>query len=256
MHLAGLSFVELTELSEYLDEVARVTMAVVGDNLIGLYLHRSAAMEAFVPSRSDVDVLGVARTPLSSAAKFVLADSLSESALPCPGVGLEMSVVTAASARTPSDAPAFELHIGTQEGHVVDGLGHAGDPDLMAHFAMARARGIALLGPSPAEVFATVEPSRLLLSLAEDLSWALDHGLAGSAVLNACRALRYARDGGLYSKLEGGRWALDEGIGDPALIAAALRRQQGDQEVVRAEAAASFALSVREKLLAAAASPN
>ncbi len=34
----------------------------------------------------------------------------------------------------------------------VDGLGHPADPDLIAHFAMAWARGSALLGPPPQEV--------------------------------------------------------------------------------------------------------
>jgi hypothetical protein len=33
-----------------------------------------------------------------------------------------MSVVTALSARTPSSAPGYELHIATEEARVVDGL--------------------------------------------------------------------------------------------------------------------------------------
>jgi hypothetical protein len=86
---------------------------------------------------------------------------------------------------------------------------------------MARERGSALLGPPPAEVFADVDRRRLLRSFADDVTWGLDQGLAGYAVLNACRALRFATDGGLYSKLEGGEWALAQGIGDPSLIAVA-----------------------------------
>jgi hypothetical protein len=187
----------VSELHEYLDELVSRNLTALGRDLIGVYLHGSAAMDAFVPSRSDVDALAVAASTLSSEAKLALADSLSEATLPCPGVGLEMSVVTAVSAGSPSDAPGFELHIGTQEGQVVDGLDHEGDPDLVAHFAMTRARGLALLGPPPTEVFAAVERSRLLRSFADDLTWAMDRGLAGYAVLNACRALRSARDGGL-----------------------------------------------------------
>jgi streptomycin 3"-adenylyltransferase len=241
----------VAELPEYLDELVSRTFSALGEGLVGVYLHGSAAMEAFVPSRSDVDVLAVTASAPSPTTKLALANSLSEAALPSPGVGLELSVVTALSASTPSEAPRFELHIATQEGVVVDGLKHAGDPDLVAHFAMTRARGLALLGPSPGEVFAAVDRASVLRCFADDLTWALDRGLTGYAVLNACRALRFARDGGLYSKLEGGTWALDEGIGDPALIAAALRRQQGADEVVDADAAASFASSVREELAVA-----
>jgi len=167
-----------------------------------------------------------------------------------------MSVVTVVSASTPSDAPAFELHIATQERRLVDGLDQGGDPDLVAHFAVTMARGRALFGPPPADVFVPVKRSRLLRSFAEDLAWAVERGLAGYAVLNACRALRSALDEGLYSKLEGGSWALDRGIGDRALITAALRRQQGGEGPVDAEAAASFAMSARVRLLAAAASRN
>jgi predicted nucleotidyltransferase len=75
-------------------------------DLVGVYLHGSAAMGAFVPTRSDVDVLVVAQGPLSAPTKAAVADALSESSLPCPDVGLEMSVVTLESARTPSDAPS------------------------------------------------------------------------------------------------------------------------------------------------------
>jgi Domain of unknown function (DUF4111) len=109
-----------------------------------------------------------------------------------------------------------------------------------------------LFGPVPRKVFAPVERPRLLRTFPEDLEWGLDHGLARYTILNACRALRFATDGGLYSKHEGGEWALAEGIGDPSLIKAALRRQRGMQESVDLTAATAFAADVRNRLLAAA----
>jgi hypothetical protein len=42
------------------------------------------------------------------------------------------------------------------------------------------------------------------------------------AVLNACRALRYLRDGVFSSKRDAGEWALDR-VADPDLVEAALR---------------------------------
>src|SRR5919201_5048322 len=99
----------------YLREVRKRTRSILGDDLVGIYVHGSAATGAFIATRSDVDVLVVTRSEISPEAKAALATSLAETALRCPGVGLELSVVTAASARTQSDAPAFELHIATQE---------------------------------------------------------------------------------------------------------------------------------------------
>jgi hypothetical protein len=209
-------------------------------------------MGAFVPSRSDVDVLAVTRDTLAASVKKVVAKGLSDVALPCPGVGLEMSIVTVESAQTPSDSPAFELHLNTQGNRVVNGDGHAGDPDLVAHFAMARARGVALLGPPVEDVIAPVDRQHLLRSLADDLAWAIERDdLRGYAVLNACRALRFAREGVLCSKLEGGGWALNESVADAGLVGTALRRQSGEDVEVEAEAAARFAARVREELIEA-----
>ena len=243
----------MTDLDAYVEEVAGRVSAVVGDDLVGLYLHGSAAMDAFVPSRSDVDVLVVTRGALEEVTKRAVADAISEAALPCPGVGLEMSIVTLGSVRTASDGPPFELHVNTQDHKVVDGAGHAGDPDLVAHFAMVRARGVAVLGPPAVDVIPPVDRSRLLRSLAEDLAWAIDGDLGGYTVLNACRGLRLAREGVFCSKPEGGRWALDEGIADANLVGAALRRQAGADEEVNVDAAARLATRIREELLREAA---
>jgi hypothetical protein len=240
----------VAELDSYVVEVARRLSAAVAEDLVGVYLHGSAAMGAFVPSRSDVDVLAVTRGPIVTTEKLAVADALSESSLPCPGVGLEMSIVTLDVARTPSERPAFELHVNTHQNwaRVVDGEGHAGDPDLLAHFAMARARGVALLGPPPEDLIAPVDRSHLLRSLADDLASAIDGELGSYAVLNACRALRLVREGVLCSKPEGGRWAMSQGIVEADLVGTALRRQGGEDVQVDVEAGARFASRVRAEL--------
>jgi len=239
----------VAELDGYVVEVGRRLSTTVGEDLVGVYLHGSAAMGAFVPSRSDVDILAVSRATLATTLKLAVTDALSEIALRCPGVGLEMSIVTLDSAITPSDRPAFELHVNTHEHKVVDGDGHPGDPDLIAHFAMVRARGVAVLGPPAEDVIAPVDRHRLLRSLADDLASAIDGGMGAYAVLNACRALRLVRESVQCSKPEGGRWALNQGIADQDLVATALRRQAGADVEVDRDAAARFAALVREELL-------
>jgi streptomycin 3"-adenylyltransferase len=242
----------VTDLEVYLAAVVDRLSAALQDDLAAVYLHGSAAMDAFVPSRSDVDVLVVTRGPLGANAKSVLAQSLSERSLPCPGVGLELSIVTASAARTPSDRPLFELHVSTAEGKVVDGVGRPGDPDLVAHFAMTRERGDVLFGPPADQVISPIDRSRLLLVMADDLAWALERELGGYAVLNACRALRFARESTLGSKPEGGAWAVANGVGDRASIDAALRRQAGSDEIVDLGEATSFVELAREELVAEA----
>jgi hypothetical protein len=194
----------MAQVDAYLHDLKARLIQILSDDLVGVYLHGSTAMGAFVASRSDIDVLAITKGRLSVPTKAAVADALSEASLPCPGVGLEMSIVTVDSVRTPSETPAFELHVATLERKVVDGADHPGDPDLLAHFAMTRARGVCLCGSEPQDVFIPVDQARLLRSLADDLAWALDDRHFGYAVLNACRGLRLARTGEFCSKPDGG----------------------------------------------------
>ena len=63
-------------------------------------------------------------------------------------------------------------------------------------------------------------------------------------MLNACRALRFARTGEWSSKPAAGAWALDNGIGSP-VVATALDARSGAGRV-RPEAAREFVASALE----------
>ena len=52
------------------------------------------------------------------------------------------------------------------------------------------------------------------------------------AVLNACRALAYSRDGSVLSKIDGGAWALEHGI-DAAIVESALAAQLAGRDLGR-----------------------
>jgi streptomycin 3"-adenylyltransferase len=241
-----------SELRDYLDRLVRRLRGRLADHIVGIYLHGSGSMDAFVPSRSDVDVLVVVDASLTDEVKALIADDLSPRSLPCRGVGLELAIVDAASLTQVADAPAFELQLDMHDGHserVIDGTGHDGDPDLLAHYATAKAHGITVFGPPAISLFPPIDRELLIRTFVSDLAWGLEHGHAGYAVLNACRALRFAREGVLSSKPEGGAWAIEQGVGDRATIEAALRRQAGADEDVDASAAETFVGDVRRELV-------
>jgi hypothetical protein len=131
---------------------------------------------------------------------------------------------------------------------MVDGAGRNGDADLVAHFAMTRARGMALLGPPPAEVFPPVDRTRLLRTFVDDLTWGIDNGRGGYAVLNSCRASD-TRGRACWARTRGGEWALAAGVGNPMVIRRALRRQRGEDVEVELAEAGAFAEHVRQELL-------
>jgi aminoglycoside adenylyltransferase-like protein/nucleotidyltransferase-like protein len=228
--------------ARYLEALTAEATAVLGERLVGVYAHGSLLLGGYLPTRSDIDVLVVVADPLSPAEQADLAARLSEDALPCPAVGLELSVVLTSVAAAPTARPAFELHVTTapDDRKVVDGHGHPGDLDLVLHFAICHA-----LGYPP---FAEVPPSLVLAQVTDELAWAAEHNPSEYAVLNACRAWRYAVDGALVSKVDGGRWAetrLDEP--ERTMVREALALQSGDQAaVLDSSAVRSFAKRLRD----------
>ncbi|WP_428847170.1 aminoglycoside adenylyltransferase domain-containing protein [Nocardia arthritidis] len=76
-------------------------------------------------------------------------------------------------------------------------------------------------------MFAPVATELVLAQLVRELRWAAEHAAGEYAVLNACRAWRFAVDSTLVSKIDGGRWAMDRvPQPDRELIRTALNRQR------------------------------
>jgi streptomycin 3"-adenylyltransferase len=214
----------------YAQDVASAMAAVLGSRLVGTYLHGSAVLGGFDARRSDVDILVVCDGAVPAAQRTSTAAALGEQRLPCPARGLELSMVTAQAARQVTAAPAFELHMTTapEDAKVIDGHGRGGDADLVLHFAVCRSAG-RLLGPGrpAAGVFGPVPDGLVRTQLAAELRWGAGHAAGEYAVLNACRAWRFAADGVLVSKVAGGRWAMRRVRGpDRELIRVALDRQR------------------------------
>jgi streptomycin 3"-adenylyltransferase len=213
---------------EFTETVAGTLRAILGESLLGVYLHGSGSMGGWSPERSDVDILAVAARPLTDSEKHAVSSALG--ALDVPGVGIEFSLVTHPSLGSISPKPAFELHVTTgPTAHVVDGAGHRGDPDLVLHYVVCRERGLAAFGPPPSDVFPDMPRRLVLAQLRDELEWAEEHAPPRYQVLNALRAWAYADDGRLLSKLEGAEWAIERER-FAALARAAMAAQSGGPE--------------------------
>lgn len=210
----------------YGNRLAAVVDERVGaGGLVGVYVHGSAALGGFRPERSDVDVLVVVENPVPADRQAALGAALLAVAYPCPGTGLELSVITAATAADLGDC-GFEVHVGPPD-EVVIGAGHPGDDDLILYAEVCRRSGLAAVGPAPASVFGAVPRPRLVTAMQAELEWGVSSAPFEYAVLNACRALRFAADGTLRSKVAGGEWYL-AGYPHDEVVRAALARQCGD----------------------------
>jgi streptomycin 3"-adenylyltransferase len=192
--------------------------------LVGVYVHGSAALGGFRPERSDVDVLVVIAYAVPADRQAALGEALLAASYPCPGIGLELSVITAATAADVGDC-RFEVHVASPD-EVVVGAGHAGDADLILYAEVCRRSGLAASGPPAWSVFGAVPRSRLVTAMLVELEWGVSSASFEYAVLNACRALRFAADGSLHSKVAGGEWYL-AAHPDASVVRAALACQRG-----------------------------
>src|SRR5688500_1242555 len=82
--------------------------AVLGPDLLGVYLHGSLSMGCFNPQRSDVDLLAVSRSPLRSEARPQLARLfLQQSGVPAP---VEFSLLHHAAVHPWQHPAPYEFH--------------------------------------------------------------------------------------------------------------------------------------------------
>jgi streptomycin 3"-adenylyltransferase len=202
------------QLARFADRIC----AGLGANLIGVYVHGSLAMGYFNPRHSDLDLLLLNREPPTPAALAAAASAvLASSGAPYP---FEISLLNAQDLQPWRHPAPYDWHFGEDSRpQATEALARGTlraavdtrDADLAAHVTVTRARGVALLGPPPGEVFPAVPAQDFRDSLLQDFAWGR-RGLAQNPVyfvLNACRVLAFLRTGQVLSKAEGGRWALE-----------------------------------------------
>jgi hypothetical protein len=237
-------------LTQYLDELARRTKGVLGGRLVGVYAGGSLALGDYQPDRSDVDVAVVVEGKIRRDTKDALVAELRHESLPCPARGLELVVYSSEAAKANTADADFELNLNTGAGMPFrEDL----EPDpVEAHWfaldrAILRAHGLTLLGPPAKDVFGAIPRPQLLAVAAQAMRWhELGDARTDDAVLNACRALRFAREDEWSSKRAAGRWALGR-VSDSDLVSQALAARSGG-EPPDSHRTAAFVALVRAEL--------
>ena len=191
---------------------------ILQDNLVGIYLHGSAAMGCFNPEKSDIDFIIVVGRPLSDPIKKAYMETVVECNALGPAKGIEMSVVLRNVCNPFVYPTPFELHFSMahltwykrdSDDYIrkMNGV----DKDLAAHFTVINKRGICLYGLPVKEVFEEVPVNDYMDSLWEDISGARENITKNTMylTLNLARVLAYKEEGRVLSKKEGGEWAVN-----------------------------------------------
>lgn len=194
-------------------------LGLLGNRLIGVYLHGSLAMGCFNPRHSDLDFLVIAEERLSLNTKRSLAKGLlRRSQAPQP---IEMSLLVHSELTPWRYPPPFDFHYSEtwreqMQHDLVSGNWQRWndqvrkDPDLAAHVAITKHRGVCVYGAPIPQVFPDVPAGDYLASILGDVVSALERIQEDPvyAVLNACRVWTFLEEGLRCSKREGGLWAL------------------------------------------------
>ena len=139
---------------------------ILGENLVGIYLHGSAVMGCFNEKKSDIDLLVVVDGELPDEVKKRYLDMVVRLNGDAPEKGIEMSIVRKDVCRPFVYPTPFELHFSnahldwyrTAPEEYIDRM-RGTDKDLAAHFTMIYHRGKALYGKAIPETFSPVPPA-------------------------------------------------------------------------------------------------
>ena len=200
-----------------LQQIKTEYLAILGDTMVGFYVHGSLAFGCFSWEPGDLDFLVVVSKEPTWEQKHALIESLLRADENAPPKGFEMSIVTE-DAVSPFVYPTpYVLHYSNawRDAYRCDLDGTCSrlrgyDPDLAAHITVTRAVGFVLYGKPIEEVFAPVPAEQYLDSIRLDIENAINDIAENPVyvILNLCRVLGYLREGLILSKEGGGMWGL------------------------------------------------
>lgn len=240
---------DIAKIRTILSEFAISWQSLLGEKLIGAYVSGSFCMDSFQIDLSDLDVIAVISSPMETSVGVDLATLVFSQGKQVPAEGLEFVVITEESAKSPNNQ--FELSISCgPRWH--DEMEYRGIEDsLSIETTICHQKGIALVGPPSAAVFSPASHEQLALAITSNLEWHRHHICdkihdpgGQNAVLNACRAWRFAIEGVLDSKLGGAIWAIENGADRELITGAVALRQQDGRVPLEPDAVDQFLIKV------------
>ncbi|MEZ3426244.1 MAG: DUF4111 domain-containing protein [Lachnospiraceae bacterium] len=199
-------------------QFVRQSRNILGDNLVGIYLHGSAVMGCFHEKKSDIDLLVVVNADIANAIKRQYMDMVVELNKYAPQKGIEVSIVRKDVCRPFLYPTPFELHFSIAhlqwyQESPADYIAkmHGLDKDLAAHITVIWHRGRCLCGENIRDVFEEPDKAFYFDSIWSDIANAEEEIMRSPVymILNLCRVLAYKKEGLILSKKEGGNWGID-----------------------------------------------
>lgn len=203
---------------ETLYKISNEYQSILGNNLVGIYVHGSLAFGCFNPNKSDIDFIVVVNNTPTVKEKEQLIETLLHLSKEAPAKNYEMSVVLSDFCKHFVYPTPFELHFSIAHlQRCKDNLKEyctsmkGTDKDLAAHFTVIKRVGYNIFGERIEDVFGEVPKQNYLDSIKSDVENATDDIVDNPIyiILNLCRVLAYKNNGVVLSKEQGGLWGIE-----------------------------------------------
>jgi predicted nucleotidyltransferase len=207
------------DVNEILNILSTNVQKVLGDRLIGMYLHGSLANGGF-DEHSDIDVIFLTKDDIPEETFTALQAMHAEIAtLDSPwAIQLEVAYIPENSLRRSDPSSIRYPHLDRGSGEVLHWMKAESDWNIYRH--ILRERGIVITGPEPKTLIDPVSRNDLRMAVAEGLPlWMnplLDdpsemqkRGLQSFYVLSLCRMLYTLKHAEILSKSAASDWALE-----------------------------------------------
>lgn len=227
---------------DLLHRFTEMSRDILSDNLVGVYLHGSAAMGCFNPQKSDLDLILIVGNDILDIEKMEFMRNVVKLNKEAPAKGFELSIVKKEHCNPFVYPTPFELHFSNAhlnwfrndpDDYLRKMKGT--DRDLAAHFTIIRKYGIVLYGAEIEKTFGEVPVKDYIDSIWYDVENAKDDILENPlyVTLNLCRVLAYLREGLVLSKKAGGEWGMKTlHSGFRGLIHTALACYESDRKMI------------------------
>lgn len=249
----------MTDYSDLLEKIVRINQKILPDNLVGIYLHGSAAMGGFHPEKSDIDLLIVVKKDIPDEEKRRYMNNIIQLNELAPEKGIELSIVTEAVCHPFIYPTPFLLHFSkaylkwyqkNPSDYIKQMKGT--DKDLAAHFTIIYHRGKKLYGKAIKEVFSEVPEQDYFDSIWLDIKEAKLDILKEPIyiTLNLCRVMAFKQEKLILSKQEGGKWGIQHlpHIFQPLILEALRAYEAGEAMNFSSSQAVDFANYIIEQL--------